>query len=144
MTSRQAGHFFFEPKTYDVANQATHEYKEAVKVGYNLRRKLVLMTLWLVSPLLLVIDPTLLGIVTPHERLSDFIRHVGDLWLLLGEGGLTFRMIQLFFSKGPQSGVVWATKILTDPFHDVKLYYRAPARLLRGELLQPTAASERK
>ena len=144
MTSRQAGHFFFEPKTYDVANQATHEYKEAVKVGYNLRRKTVLMTLWLASPLLLVVDPTLLGTIAPHERLRDFIRHVGYLWLLLGVGALTFRTIQLFFVESPQSGVVWAIKILTDPFHDIKLYYRAPARLLRGELLEPTAASERK
>ena len=39
MTSRQAGHFFFEPKGYDEVNQATHEYKEDIKVGYNLRRK---------------------------------------------------------------------------------------------------------
>jgi len=33
MTSRQIGHFFFEPKDYDVVNQATHEYKEEIKVG---------------------------------------------------------------------------------------------------------------
>src|SRR5690606_1454807 len=32
MTSRQAGHFFFEPKGYDHVNQATHEHKEAIKV----------------------------------------------------------------------------------------------------------------
>src|SRR5688572_26120488 len=41
MLSRQAGHFFFEPKGYDEVNQATHEYKEEVKVGYNLARKWV-------------------------------------------------------------------------------------------------------
>jgi len=35
MTSRQAGHFFFEPHDYDVVNQATHAHKEAIKVGYN-------------------------------------------------------------------------------------------------------------
>src|SRR5438309_3479003 len=39
MTSRQIGHFFFEPRDYDVANQATHAYKEEIKVGYNLQRK---------------------------------------------------------------------------------------------------------
>ena len=33
MVSRQAGHFFFEPKGFDEINQATHEYKEAVKIG---------------------------------------------------------------------------------------------------------------
>src|SRR5215471_15258074 len=41
MTSRQIGHFFFEPKGYDEVNQATHEHKEAIKVGYNLRRKCI-------------------------------------------------------------------------------------------------------
>jgi hypothetical protein len=45
MTSRQIGHFFFEPKGYDVINHATHEYKEEIKVGYNLRRKVVLLSI---------------------------------------------------------------------------------------------------
>jgi hypothetical protein len=35
------------------------------------------------------------------------------------------------------TGLVWATKILTDPFHDIKLYYMAPLHLLRGELIDP-------
>ena len=35
-----------------------------------------------------------------------------------------------------QTGVAWATKILTDPFHDIKLYYKAPLNLLRGRLLE--------
>jgi hypothetical protein len=30
MTSRQAGHFFFEPKGYDHVNQATHELKDEI------------------------------------------------------------------------------------------------------------------
>ena len=42
MVSRQAGHFLFEPKGYDEVNHATHEHKEDIKVGYNLRRKVVL------------------------------------------------------------------------------------------------------
>src|SRR5580658_5489087 len=42
MVSRQSGHFFFEPKGYDEVNQASHEYKEQIKVGYNLRRKIIL------------------------------------------------------------------------------------------------------
>src|SRR5271156_5531607 len=46
MTSRQIGNLVFEPKTYDVVNQATHEYKEEIKVGYNLRRKIVLLAIW--------------------------------------------------------------------------------------------------
>ena len=30
MTTRQSGHFFFEPKGYDHANDVTHAYKEEV------------------------------------------------------------------------------------------------------------------
>jgi len=30
---------------------------------------------------------------------------------------------------------VWMLKILTDPFHDLKLYWKAPLALLRGELI---------
>ena len=69
MPSRQIGHFFFEPRGYDDANQATHEFKEPVKVGYNLRRKVVLQSIWLLSPLLLLIDPTLFGMFAPPRRL---------------------------------------------------------------------------
>ena len=61
MMTRQIGHFFFEPKGYDEVNQATHEYKEEIKVGYNLHRKVVLMTIWALSPLVLYFDPTLFG-----------------------------------------------------------------------------------
>jgi hypothetical protein len=46
MTSRQAGHFFFEPLGYDHVNEATNEFKEEIKVGYNLRRKVVLLSVW--------------------------------------------------------------------------------------------------
>ena len=131
MTSRQAGHFFFEPKTYDAVNQATHEHKEEIKVGYNLRRKVVLMTVWLLSPFVLLLSPSLFGTITPSATLGGFLRHVGYMWLFLGIGGLLFRTVHLFFISGPQTGLVWATKILTDPFHDIKLYYRAPGYLLR-------------
>jgi len=137
MTSRQSGHFFFEPKDYDHVNQATHEYKEEIKVGYNLRRKVVLMTIWALSPFLLYFDPTLFGIFEPHNGPMEFIRHVGLIWLVIGVGGLIFRTVHLFFIKDVQTGLVWATKILTDPFHDVKLYWKAPFALMRGELIDP-------
>ncbi len=134
MTSRQAGHFFFEPKGYDEVNHATHEYKEAIKVGYNLRRKVVLMSLWAGAPLLLLAEPTLFGLIEPSASFGEFVRQVGAMWLALGVGGLLFRTVHLFFLKDVPTGLVWMTKILTDPFHDIKLYYRAPLQLLRGEL----------
>jgi hypothetical protein len=142
MTSRQIGHFFFEPRDYDVVNQATHEYKEEIKVGYNLQRKVVLMTIWALSPLPLYFDPTLFGIFQPHTGAAEFIRHVAQIWLVVGLGGLLFRTVQLFFIKDVQTGLVWATKIFTDPFHDIKLYHKSPLYLLRGELIDPCHRNE--
>src|SRR5260370_42027791 len=40
MTTRQAGHFFFEPKGYDHVNHAPHEYHEETKGGHNMNRKI--------------------------------------------------------------------------------------------------------
>ena len=137
MTSRQAGHFFFEPKTYDHVNQATHEHKEEIKVGYNLRRKIVLMAVWAASPVLLWIDPTLFGVFEPATSFIEFMRHIGWMWLFIGAGGLILRTVHLFFLQGVVDGLSWMTKILTDPFHDIKLYYKAPMYLLRGELIDP-------
>ena len=68
MVSRQIGHFFFEPKGFDELNGVTHEYKEEVKVGYNLRRKVVLLSIWALSPLAIYYDPTLLGLLTAPVR----------------------------------------------------------------------------
>jgi hypothetical protein len=137
MTSRQIGHFFFEPRDYDVVNQATHEHKEEIKVGYNLRRKVVLMTIWVLSPLPLYFDATFFGVFTAHASTMEFVRHVAQIWLVIGTGGLLFRTVQLFFIKDVQTGLVWAAKILTDPFHDIKLYHKAPLSLLRGEWIDP-------
>jgi len=142
MTSRQAGHFFFEPKTYDNVNHATHEYKEEIKVGYNLRRKVVLMAIWALSPIILYFDPTLLGIFAPAAGKMDFVRQVAEMWLVIGIGGVLFRAVQLFIIKDVETGLVWATKILTDPFHDIKLYHKAPLALLRGELIDPGIGRE--
>jgi hypothetical protein len=140
MTSRQAGHFFFEPKGYDEVNQATHEYKERIKVGYNLRRKVVLMSVWAASPLLLLAEPSLFGTIEPAATWSEFSRDVGAMWLALGVAGLLFRTVQLAVQQDLRTGLVWMTKILTDPFHDIKLYHRAPLQLLRGELTDRRAA----
>jgi len=137
MTTRQAGHFFFEPKDYDVVNHATHEYKEEIKVGYNLHRKMLLLTIWALSPLPLYFDPTYFGLFSPAADKAEFVRHVAMIWLALGIGGVIFRTVQLFLIKDVQTGLVWATKILTDPFHDIKLYHKAPLALLRGELIDP-------
>jgi hypothetical protein len=135
MTSRQIGHIVFEPKGYDHVNQASHEYKEEIKVGYNLQRKAILLTIWALSPLPLYFDPTLFGIFQPHAGTAEYVHHLAMVWLLIGIAGVLFRTVQLFLIKDVQTGLVWMTKILTDPFHDIMLYWSAPIHLARGELI---------
>ena len=140
MVSRQSGHLFFEPKGYDEVNQATNEHKEDIKVGYNLRRKVVLMAVWAVSPVVLWFDPTFFGVFPKPANTMGFVNNVGMSWLAIGVGGLLFRTIHLFFIRDIETGMVWFTKILTDPFHDIMLYCRAPLHLMRGELIDPNVA----
>ena len=137
MVTRQSGHFFFEPLGYDQVNQVSNDYKEEIKVGYNLRRKVVLLTIWVASPMMLVLNPSLFGLFEIDTSIAGFIQHTGLIWLALGIGGLIFRTVHLFFIKDVMSGLVWLTKILTDPFNDIVLYYKSPLALLRGEMLDP-------
>jgi hypothetical protein len=133
MTSRQAGHFFFEPLGYDHVNQATNDHKEEIKVGYNLRRKVVLLSIWALLPLAIYMNPGWMGVLPEHETFFEFMRAVGYSWLFLGAAALLFRTVHLFFLKDVKTGLVWMTKIITDPFHDIYLYHKAPWQLLHGE-----------
>lgn len=137
MMTRQAGHFFFEPKGYDEVNQATHEHKESIKVGYNLFRKIVLLTLWAAIPVVLYFNPSFFGLVEAHASQSEYIYNLSVLWIWLGAAALLFRTVHLFFLYNVQTGLVWLTKILTDPFHDIKIYHKSPIYLLKGELMDP-------
>jgi len=105
MVSRQSGHFFFEPKGYDEVNRATHKYKEDIKVGYNLRRKVILHAIWALSPALLWLDPTFFGLFQPAANGSEFVRHVGEIWLVVGIGALLPRI-----SSPPRRAASWNWK----------------------------------
>jgi hypothetical protein len=137
MTSRQIGHFFFEPRGYDHVNGASFEHKEAIKVGFNLFRKVVLIAIWAAVPLLLWAWPSLFGLIEPAQDGQGWYRDVGLAWFALGVTGLLFRTLQLVVTQGWMKGAAWCTKILTDPFHDVWLYHKAPLALLRGEWIDP-------
>ena len=79
----------------------------------------------------------------PQEAFLDYLAgpSSGAIWycptLLLGVAGLVFRVGQLWLEQDLSMGLVWMTKILTDPFHDIWLYHKAPLHLLRGELIDP-------
>jgi len=137
MVSRQVGHFFFEPRDFDEANQATHEYKEAIKVGYNLNRKIVLLGLWALTPLMLHLNPSMFGLFIPHDGFELFAHNLSLLWIWLGIAAVLVRTVHLFFISSFVTGLAWAVKIVTDPFHDIVLYHKAPFQALKGDLYDP-------
>lgn len=137
MASRQIGHFFFEPDGFDEANGVTHEYKEEVKVGYNLQRKTILLSIWALSPPLLMLDPTVMGLLPEPETSLAFLENLSMVWIAIGVGAVLVRTIHLIFLKDLTNALAWMTKILTDPFHDIKLYHRAPMYVWRGEMFDP-------
>lgn len=141
MVTRQSGHFFFEPQGFDEVNQVTNEYKEAVKVGYNLDRKVVLLAIWAGVPALVWGLPQVwsLELWPPAADAAGYWHQVGWVWLVLGAAGLAWRTVHLVFLRGPLPALAWMCKILSDPLNDVRLYWRAPAALLRGERLDPMA-----
>ena len=134
MLTRQTGHFFFEPNGYDSVNDVTNEYKEAVKVGFNQYRKIILLIVWGSAPVALYLFPTLFGLFAPPADRIEFVRHVGVVWLAIGIGGGLSRVVQLSFTKDVPTGLIWAFKVLSDPFHNIALYYKSPLALLRGDL----------
>ena len=137
MVSRQAGHFFFEPRHYDQVNHATQEHKEDIKIGYNLHRKRILHAIWALLPVALYFNPSFFGLVTPASDLNGFMHNVALLWLALAAGAILFRVFQLARSHNARTGIIWAVKIITDPFNDFKTYLKSPLYLMRGQLFDP-------
>ena len=45
MVTRQSGHIFFEPRGFDAINNTSYAHKEDIKVGFNMRRKGVLISI---------------------------------------------------------------------------------------------------
>ena len=141
MWSRQIGHFFFEPKGFDRINKVTFEHKESVKVGYNLQRKVILFIAWISLPVLLWFSPTFFGLFDAANARSYTYR-LAILWWGLAFVGFLLRTFWLCATRNFQTGAVWFTKILTDPFHDVMMYHKAPIWLLKGQWLDPMEHAE--
>lgn len=137
MVSRQSGHIFFEPRGHDRIHNVSYEHKESIKVGYNMRRKTILIGVWLSLPVLLWLSPSLFGLIEPATGWTGYVHDVGLVWFCLGAAGVLFRTVHLFFLRGPVWGIAWATKILLDPFHNIAIYWRSPIALLQGQRFDP-------
>lgn len=137
MVTRQSGHIFFEPRGHDRIHGVSYEHKESIKAGFNMRRKGILIGVWLTLPVLLALNPGLFGLIEPATDFKGYAHDVGLAWLTLGATGLTLRTVHLFFLRGPIWGLAWAFKILTDPLHNVDTYWRSPLALLAGQRYDP-------
>ena len=94
-----------------------------------------LLAIWLLSPLLLLVDPTLFGMLTPPQDFGSFMSNVALIWLAVAVGGIVFRAVQLFLS-----GVGCEDHHGPLPQHPHLLqsaYY-----LLRGQLFDPMQETE--
>jgi len=98
----------------------------------------VLFAVFASAPIVLYLTPSLFGLIRPYTEAGSYLGDLSSLWLAVGAGALLFRTVQLFFIRDVQTGVVWFTKILTDPFNDVRTYWKAPYYLfVRRELIDP-------
>ncbi len=88
---KTGGAFLFEPHSYDHVNQASHEHKEEIKVGYNLKRKVVLLSIWALLPMAIYFNAGFLGILPEHNDWLSYIEAVGTAWLYLGIAAVLFR-----------------------------------------------------
>ena len=136
MVSRQAGHFFFEPKGYDQVNNATHEHKEDIKVGYNLRRKIVLLSIWAFHPRCCGKLDAVWDLSIPF-RLRHFhlVCRPNLAGRRLWRPAVSHRAA--VFHQGRPYGSGVDDENPHHPFHDFMLYYRAPLYLMAGQLIDP-------
>ena len=142
MVTRQSGHIFFEPRGFDHVNGTTYAHKESIKAGFNMNRKAVLLSVWVAMPVLLYVSPSLFGLIEPSTTHAGYLHDVGMVWFALGASGLVLRTVHLSFLRGPSWGLAWATKIITDPFHNVAIYWKSPLALLRGQRYDPIETGE--
>ena len=73
----------------------------------------------------------------PSTVVYEYSHRVAWLWMITGAAAILIRTTWLCVNVDFRHGIVWMTKILTDPFHDAKIYCKAPLKLLQGEKLDP-------
>ena len=102
------------------------------------------MTIWALSPLVLYLDPTLFGLFEPCDLAGGF-HAPGCQGLAGGRASAACCSAPSTCSSSAtcETGLVWMTKILTDPFHDIRLYYKAPLLPAARRTDRPRPRSDR-
>ena len=80
---------------------------------------------------------TLFGTMAAYTSFEGFLNNMAIAWLVLGVSALAFRILHLFIIRDVKTGLAWGLKIITDPFHDFKIYMKAPLYLMKGQLMDP-------
>lgn len=137
MVPRQIGHFVFEPHEYDKVNNVTDEYKESIKVGYNMKRKVILISVWMGSSVMVYFYPAIFGAERAYANSSQFLHNLAIMWAIVAIGALLFRTAQIVYKQSLQSGMVWLYKIITEPLYNLPVYYKAPFLVLKGDIIDP-------
>ncbi len=129
---RQCGHFFFEKHTYDVIHGMSHEEKESIKPGYNLKRKKILIVI--------IFCGLLFSIFNANS--SSVYDSIGHSCVVISLLAYIIRIVTLSIQSSPIEGLAWGYKILTDPFNDIRIYMKSPLKLFRGQFYETKESLE--
>lgn len=120
---RQFGHAVLEPPCHD---------QEATLLGFNTRKKtlIVLGYVLVLAWHLVQAGAWTWSALTP---LMAVVAYQWWLWTLLVVGG---RVVYLTWVYNLRTALIWAIKLLTDPFTDIGAYLASPAGVYRAVLAQ--------
>lgn len=96
MMLRQLGHFVFEPRIFDAVNGVSHDFKESVKVGCNLQRKVVLLAIWCAAPKVLWANPGLMQWFGAEHAARGLTHCTAIVWFCISAGAVVVRTLHLF------------------------------------------------
>jgi glutamate-1-semialdehyde 2,1-aminomutase len=118
---RQGGHAILEPPCHD---------KEQALLGFNTRDKSLLVTGYLLVPVLFLS-------LTGFSSLKNFhwaIAGVAHLWFLLTLAVVLGHVLLLIWKFNLRCSMIWLVKLITDPLTDIAAYHTSMSKVL--QLLQ--------
>ena len=107
---RQIGHALLEPPCHE---------KEALLLGFDTRKKTVIVAMYLAIPLLHLLRAATWD-VEVIAALGPVVAWQWFLWTLTVVGG---RVVYLACTHGLRTAMIWFVKLITDPLTDVVAYF---------------------
>src|SRR5262249_33015311 len=123
---RQFGHAILEPTGHD---------KEALLLGFNTRKKTLIVLGYLAIPIFHVVQG---GSVT-LDMLTAMIPGVAQQWFLWTVVVVAGRVAYLLWKHDVRLAMIWFVKLITDPFTDIMAYCSSP--FSASKALLPSQAS---